>query len=1114
MSFDNSANFSFADNSLNYWTKPINISAVTFFVSGGGGGGSATSSGGGGAFIYANYSNLNPDISYNITINIGGGGKAPPILTGGQSIGGYVDPSGIIQSNGGSGSTLSGVSSGGGGGMSSVFYTDAFGNQAIKICAGGGGGGGSLSGSNGGDSGNIGVPLSNNTIYSSKGSNGVGFGGGAGGNSDLSGNAGLGGINGGVNGFNYLDGSNNQPNTNFIGGGGGGGGTFAGGGGGAGFGGAAGGKYGGGGGGGSITVNSNTPIFFTLGGGGAGGQQGQNGQNGSVSIYWNDYFPVINPAIVEEFMLNSQHTCKSIYSAPLNTPTSVKTYSFPQSGYNFNPYSGVIGNNGNIYSIITPTGSLYSFNSNFTFQWSFSVNNYMFFGTPYINTNNTLYVSATTTNQIGYFYAILDNGAFASLKWSVPYQLIDSGDCPTTSPVSDASGNIFFGTKNGSIYALTDNATQAVLGWKFDSSTISGITPTGYEVIGTPVFDTSYSKLCYTVNNSTSYTSYIIVLDISNNSISNNITPTLRWYNSFSNGEVYNTPSFRDGYIYVDTTASKVYAYDISNCIITSGVQTVQRWSPIPVSGGNLSNIAINTNDQLYFTSKLALNVIDSSNGSLLWAYSIPVPLNFYNLSSTPIIDASNNIIFGKNNHLYSINPIQRKFNWRYEVNGTISAMPIIGNNKNIYVPSNNGIFYDFSGSSVSPPILNAISPMYMLNVKHTGLSSINGPSVSTVPSVTWSANFVSGNLFVSPSIGIASNGTLYIGSNDGYVNAYTYGQSNPIWHSPVSIAAFGDPNMVSTKSIYTTPVIGPDGTIYIGSNGGNFYALEPIGGTIKWSYSAEYPLQSSPIMDASGSIYFGAGNNVYAIADAGYTAYNKWSIPYFPTNAHVNSSPALGQNGYLYFGSDDGYVYAVDSFLGTQKWSYDTSVNTIPYVHPIYTSATVDANNNVIIGNGSYMNGKLFYLNGLNGALIWQKSAVDWTPSVNLNIGPFYNTVAVNGNTIYLSTIAYVYALNLNDGSMKWYYNDNNCYYTSPIIGANGTLYFASIQARNDSIKNWNKNDGILHCFTDLGSSPPYYNYNWGIKVANQGRLAPPVIGSNNTIYITSTSNKIYAVR
>jgi outer membrane protein assembly factor BamB len=1106
MSFDNSANFSFADNSLNYWKKPINISAVTFIVNGGGGGGGSIGrgNGGGGAFIYATYNYLNPDISYNITINIGGGGKAPPVLTGGQSIGGYVDPSGIIQSNGGSGSTLAGVSSGGGGGMTSLFYTDSLGNKAIRICAGGGGGGGSVSGSNGGASGNIGVPLYSGTTYSSIGSNGTGTGYGQGGNSDLSGNAGLGGINGGVNGFNFIDGSNNQPNVNFIGGGGGNGGTFSGGGGGAGFGGAAGGKYGGGGGGGSICTNSNF-NFFILGGGGAGGLSGQNGINGSVTIYWNDYQPIIPPVIVKEFMLDSQHTCKSIYTAPSTKPASVTTYNFPSSIIGVsNPYSGVIGTDAELYTI-TPNGNLYSFDHNFIHKWFFSVTSYNFFGTPVISTNNTLYVSArasSPTQSIGYFYAIIDNTTSGALKWPTPFILQDNYDNPSTSPVADASGHIIFGTQNGSIYAIIDETNQAIYGWKFPSVVVN------VPVTGTPVFDASYTRLCYTTSDYINALSSIYVLDLSKNSVLNNIPPTLKWHNTLTSGEYYNTPSFGDGYIYVNTTAGNVYAYDISNNV---GNTNYTRWAIINVNDVSLSNIAVNTNNRIYFTSQNALNVIDSSNGQLLWTYPIDslgasVPDN-----STPIIDASNNIIFGsRSNHLYSINDVQRTFNWRYGVGGAIEAMPIINSDGGIYVSANNAVLYDFSGTGiVTPPTQNAISSMYMLNVKHTGLSSYYGPNITPTPLIAWSADFVSGNLFVSPSIGISANGTLYIGSNDGYVYSYTDGQVSPNWHVQVNNtnkAPFTSPN-----SMYTTPLIGPDGTIYIGSNEGYLYALNPSNGAIKWSYSAGYPLQSSPIMDASGSIYFGAGNNVYAIGDAGYAGYNKWLIPFFPTNAHVNSSPALGQNGYLYFGSDDGFVYAVDRFFGTQKWSFDANnYNTPPMgIHPIYTSATVDASNNVIIGNGSYMNGTLFYLDGLTGALLWSKTSVDW--GTNSNIGPFYNTVAVKGDTIYLSTIAYVYALNRLTGLKNWYYFNTNCYYTSPIIDVSGTLFFASIKAQDDPAQGWLKNDGILHSITDMGNS---FISNWSIKVASLGRLAPPVLGSNNTIYITGTSNKVYAIR
>ena len=36
-----------------------------------------------------------------------------------------------------------------------------------------------------------------------------------------------------------------------------------------------------------------------------------------------------------------------------------------------------------------------------------------------------------------------------------------------------------------------------------------------------------------------------------------------------------------------------------------------------------------------------------------------------------------------------------------------------------------------------------------------------------------------------------------------------------------------------------------------------------------------------------------------------------------------------------------------------------------------------------------------------------------------------------------------------------------------------------------------------------------------WSIKISDtdKGRLSPPVIGSDGTIYVNSTSNKIYAI-
>ena len=1060
------------------WVKPNLITSAYFIVKGGGGGGSDNNNGGNGAYVYANFRNLKRDGSYNVVINVGGGGKAPPSQTGGISVGGFIDSSGVSDSNGGAGTILNGeLHSGGGGGMSSVFYLDPSGTRAVEVVAGGGGGGGTTSGASGGASGGIGISVDDNSAFSSIGFSGNGFNGGQGGNTNLLGNAGLGGVNGGVNGYNFIDSSGAFF---FIGGAGGGGGSFAGGGGGAGYGGAAGGKGSGGGGGGSYT-NANISIFNSDGG--AGGSTGINGADGSILVLWNTS-PNYNPTVVSQFMLNPQHTSKSIFKAPEQIPPSNQTKFYNTVGL-INPYAGVIGGDNELY-IISGDGSLYAFDHQFIFKWRYTIPGYTFFGTPAIIPEGTLYVSATTDLANKYFFSLVDNDISASKKWQ--YQ-VDSN--PSTSPVLDKDDNIYFGTVNGTIYALIDNTEEGQLGWMYPA------TPSNIPVNGAPTFDLSYNKLCYTSAND-SISSSVYVIDLSTNHIANNITPTQRWTNTISN-DFYKSPSIKHDIItnkinvFLSTDKGEIYGYDISN--------GNPLWPSINIFDVSLSEIAIGDNNLIYCTSTNSFNVIDSSNGTLEWKY--PIDLSgltptVYN-NSTPIVDASNNVYFGARNHyLYAINGPQRLFKWRYQVGGEIQSMPIIDNNGNIFFGANDGKIYDLSGNSAPSPVALPIVQMYMLNPQHTGQSTYTGPIAE--PTIIISVPFVSGNLFVSPSISISNDGIMYLGSNDGYVYALYSATGLTKWKKKVSNSANLDGFLTSPDSMYTTPALAEDGTIYIGSNEGYLYALRPADGSIKWSYYAGYPLQSSPIIDnTTGSIYFGAGTRVYAVGDAGFAAYTKWLAP-FQTGANVNSSPALSTNGYLYFGSDDGYVYGVNSFTGVEKWRRSTNTTLPDLVHPIYTSAAIDNSNNVIIGNGSYMDGELYYLNGLTGAILWQNS---YDPQ----IGPFYNTPAVRGNVIYLSTIAYVYAIDRLTGTQIWRYINSNFYYTSPIIDVNGKIYIASIQSLDTPANGWLKNDGILHCLNPDGTN------SWVINVAD-GRLAPPVLSNDGTIYISATDNKIYAIR
>ncbi|MEF8836175.1 MAG: PQQ-binding-like beta-propeller repeat protein, partial [Candidatus Thermoplasmatota archaeon] len=60
--------------------------------------------------------------------------------------------------------------------------------------------------------------------------------------------------------------------------------------------------------------------------------------------------------------------------------------------------------------------------------------------------------------------------------------------------------------------------------------------------------------------------------------------------------------------------------------------------------------------------------------------------------------------------------------------------------------------------------------------------------------------------------------------------------------------------NFTTGNSVYSSPAIDSDGTIYVGSYDNNLYALNPDG-TEKWSFSTGGSVYSSPAIGSDGTI-------------------------------------------------------------------------------------------------------------------------------------------------------------------------------------------------------------------------------------------------------------------
>jgi hypothetical protein len=177
--------------------------------------------------------------------------------------------------------------------------------------------------------------------------------------------------------------------------------------------------------------------------------------------------------------------------------------------------------------------------------------------------------------------------------------------------------------------------------------------------------------------------------------------------------------------------------------------------------------------------------------------------------------------------------------------------------------------------------------PMFGQNPQRTGRSPYSGPEV---PALKWS--FATGGLVVSsPAIG--ADGTVYVGSRDNNLYAINPDGSQK-WSFPT-----GD-------WVESCPAIGADGTIYVGSYDDNLYAINPDGSQ-KWSFPTGGTVYSSPAIGADGTIYVGSYDyNLYAINPDGS---QKWS---FTTESWVFSSPAIGADGTIYVGSYDYNLYAI----------------------------------------------------------------------------------------------------------------------------------------------------------------------------------------------------------
>jgi eukaryotic-like serine/threonine-protein kinase len=210
-----------------------------------------------------------------------------------------------------------------------------------------------------------------------------------------------------------------------------------------------------------------------------------------------------------------------------------------------------------------------------------------------------------------------------------------------------------------------------------------------------------------------------------------------------------------------------------------------------------------------------------------------------------------------------------------------------------------------------------------------------------------------------------------------------------------------------------------------------------------------------------------------------------KWK---FPTGDRIVSSPVLA-DGVIYFGSDDGNVYAVDAADGHQLWKRRTG-------GPVAATPALAGG---MLYVGSY-DGKFYALDAHTGAPRWKfategerrfeaKGLHGLQPKNQTIADPFdvyLSSPVLGAGAVYFgSGDGHVYALDAVSGDLKWKFQTGDVVHASPAY-ADGVVFFGSWDSRfyavdaRTGIEKWRFQGGedpVIHNQVGFQSSPAVVN-------------------------------------
>ena len=381
-------------------------------------------------------------------------------------------------------------------------------------------------------------------------------------------------------------------------------------------------------------------------------------------------------------------------------------------------------------------------------------------------------------------------------------------------------------------------------------------------------------------------------------------------------GLVVSSPAVVNGMLFVGSADHNLYAIDIAT--------GTQKW--IFKTGSGVASSPAVSSGIVYFTSYDGnFYAVDAATGQLRWKFqtggehrytathlhgsqpaaeAMPDPFDIY--LSSPLV-AQGAVFFGSGDgNVYSLHASDGSLNWKFHTNDVVHASPVIADGK-LYIGSWDSYFYALDAATgrqlwrfktgEDPSIHNQVgiqsSAVVTDGLVYFGCRDSNLYALdASTGEKKWAYNNKGSWVIASP---IIYQGDLYFATSDsGMFHALNAKTGAEIF----SLKFSGWPT-------FSSPSIAR-GMLYVGSHSGKLFAINLAQQKIAWEFQTEGARENGAVYTKDD------GTPKYEAAYAG-DFYDDMivGVRKLMTVGGIYSSPVL-VDGVLYFGSTDGYIYAI----------------------------------------------------------------------------------------------------------------------------------------------------------------------------------------------------------